>query len=141
MRRTFLLVSALASLALQGPARASDLAAGSYSIGAPQGLLSVKKGQRASVKLSVVTKPGAHVSPDAPVSVALSGGPGLEFPKARLSRADTKPTAGGGVDIELPFVGKVAGNEELKAGLVFFVCLKDLCERQQKSLAFQVKVE
>jgi hypothetical protein len=141
MLRTFLLISALAALALQGPAAASDLAAGSYTIGAPQGIISVKKGQKASVKVSVVTKPGAHVSPDAPVSVALSGGPGLEIPKAKLSRTDSRPSPGGGLDIELPFIGKSAGNDELKAGLVFFVCLKELCERQQKSLAFQVKVE
>jgi hypothetical protein len=136
------LAAALALLPAAARAGADDAeVAASYVLSSTQGTIKLKKGDRGAAKVSVAPKPGAHVSPDAPISVTLAGGPALDLPKMKLTRADSRPFADQGVELELPFSAKAAGSDELKASFTFYICLRDVCARQQKTLSFPVTIE
>ena len=112
-----------------------------YTLDQTQGTIKVKVGATGTAHLTVTPKAGAHVSPEAPITVLLSGGPALDLPKAKLVRGDSKPNAAQGIDLDLPFTAKAAGKDELKANFTFYICHADLCERQQKTLSFLVSIE
>jgi hypothetical protein len=116
-------------------------AAKAYKIETSQAPLKVKKGETGQARVTVVPRTDAHVSPDAPVSVTVSAGPALELPKQKLGRPDAKATEAKGVEFEVPFVGKQAGNDQLKAQVTFFICTEKLCERQKREVALAVVVE
>ncbi len=102
-------------------------AAKAYKIETSQAPLKVKKGEKGQAKVTVVPRSDAHVSPEAPLSVTIS--------------ADAKATEAKGVEFDLPFVGKQAGKDELKAQVTFFICTEKLCERQKREVALAVVVE
>jgi hypothetical protein len=113
-----------------------------YTFESTQGTIKLKKGETGSARLAITPKAGGHVSPDAPISVLLTGGPALDLPKAKLTRTDGKPTAAGeGIELSLPFTAKTSGTDELKATFTFYICHADLCERQQKVVSFPVSIE
>jgi hypothetical protein len=112
-----------------------------YDLGATQGKIKVVKGQGALAHISVQPKPGAHVSPDAPLTVQLAGGANLILPKVKIGREGAVANAAQGVEIDLPFSGKEKGADELKATLTFYICHAELCERQQKLFTFPVSIE
>jgi len=116
-------------------------AAKAYKIETSQAPLKVKKGEKGQAKVTVVPRSDAHVSPEAPLSVTISAGPALELPKQKLGRTDAKATEAKGVEFDLPFVGKQAGKDELKAQVTFFICTEKLCERQKREVALAVVVE
>jgi hypothetical protein len=116
-------------------------AAKAYKIETSQAPLKVKKGEKGQAKVTVVPRSDAHVSPEAPLSVIVSAGPALELPKQKLGRPDAKATEAKGVEFDVPFVGKQAGTDELKAQVTFFICTEKLCERQKREVALAVVVE
>jgi hypothetical protein len=116
-------------------------AAKAYKIETSQAPLKVKKGEKGQAKVTVVPRSDAHVSPEAPLSVIVSAGPALELPKQKLGRPDAKATEAKGVEFDVPFVGKQAGKDELKAQVTFFICTEKLCERQKREVALAVVVE
>ena len=116
-------------------------AAKAYKIETSQAPLKVKKGEKGQAKVTVVPRSDAHVSPEAPLSVTVSAGPALELPKQKLGRPDAKATEAKGVEFDVPFVGKQAGKDELKAQVTFFICTEKLCERQKREVALAVVVE
>ena len=117
----------------------ADEAAKAYRIESTQGPLKVKKGAAAKAHVEIVPRQGAHVSPDAPLSVALSSGGGLKLEKAKLLRADTHETKAQGVEFDVPFVA--SGSDELKASVNFFICTEKLCERQKRDVTLAVVAE
>ena len=137
------LVAVFSALALPAFAQ-SDAhadAAKAYTIQTSQAPLKVKKGEKGEAKVTVVPRSDAHVSPDAPVSVAVSSGPALDLPKQKLGRPDAKPTDAKGVEFDVPFVGKQPGRDELRAQVTFFICTEKLCERQKRDVTLAVVVE
>lgn len=104
-------------------------------------LVKVKKGEAGKARVEVVPRPEAHVSPDAPISLTVSSGPGLKLAKQKLGRPEAKETKAKGVEFEVPFTAESAGREEVKGKLVFFICTEKLCERQTKELALAVEVQ
>jgi uncharacterized lipoprotein YbaY len=133
------------ALALTLPALAEadvhEDAAKAYRIETSEAPLKVKRGEKGQAKVTVVPRSDAHVSPDAPVTVTVSGGPALDLPKQKLGRADAKATEAKGVEFEVPFVGKQAGKDELRAQVTFFICTEKVCERQKREVALAVVVE
>ncbi len=109
-----------------------------YRIEAPKAV-KVKKGVAGQARIEVVPRSDAHVSPDAPISLSLSAGPGLKLDKQKLGRAEAKETKEKGVAFDVPFTA--AGKEELKGSLVFFICTEKLCERQKREVAVLVEAE
>ena len=135
---------ALVALASAGAFAEGDAhldAAKAYQIETSQAPLKVKKGEKGQARVAVVPRSAAHVSPDAPLSMTVSAGPALELPKQKLGRTDAKPTEAKGVEFDVPFVGKQAGKDELKAQVTFFICTEKLCERQKREVALAVVVE
>lgn len=139
MRSLFL--APVLALALALPAAAGSPADTAYTLDFPTAPLKVKKGAAGTARVAVVPKPDAHVDPNAPISLTVTAGPGLELPKAKLGRPEAKATDGGGVAFEIPFAGKAAASETIKASLTFFICTAKLCERQKKELSLAVVVE
>ena len=91
--------------------------------------------------VEVVPRPDAHVSPDAPISLALTSCPSLKLAKEKLGRPDAKETQAKGVAFDVPFTASAAGKDELKGTLVFFICTEKLCERQKREIAMNVEVQ
>jgi hypothetical protein len=128
------------ALAVAGLLAASPDVPGTYRIEATKAL-KVKKGETARAKVEVVPRSDAHVSPDAPISLALSSGPGLKLAKEKLGRADAKETKEKGVEFEVPFTAAAAGKDEVKGTLSFFICTDKLCEKQKREIAMAVEVQ
>jgi hypothetical protein len=103
--------------------------------------LKVKKGETGHAKVEVVPRPDAHVSPDAPISLAVTSGPALKLAKDKLGRAEATQTQAKGVAFDVPFTAQSAGKDELKATLSFFICTEKLCERQKREIAMNVEVQ
>jgi hypothetical protein len=126
-----------------GAAAGDQSAAGhsaTYQVEAARSLR-VKKGEKASARLAVVPRADSHVSPDAPVSVAVKGSRTLELPLAKLGRAEAKATAQKGVEFEVPFVAREAGPGALDADLVFFICTEKLCERHKEHVQLAIQAD
>lgn len=138
---TGLALAALASVPAFAEGDAHADAAKAYQIETSQAPLKVKKGEKGQARVAVVPRSDAHVSPDAPLSMTVSAGPALDLPKQKLGRTDAKPTEAKGVEFDVPFVGKQAGKDELKAQMTFFICTEKLCERQKREIALAVVVE
>lgn len=137
--RAFTIAWALASV----PAFAgspADEAVGTYKIEVSPSL-KLKRGETGEARVTVVPRSDAHVSPDAPISMTLKGGPAVELPKQKLGRADAKETPQKGVEFVVPVVGKAGGKDEVKGQLSFFICTDKLCERQKRDVAVPVTVE
>ena len=138
---TSLVAACLVALPALAQTDAHVDAAKAYKIETSQAPLKVKRGETGQARVTVVPRSDAHVSPDAPLSVTVSAGPALELPKQKLGRPDAKPTEAKGVEFDVPFVGKQAGKDELKAQVTFFICTEKLCERQKRDVTVPVTVE
>ena len=114
---------------------------GTYRIETTKAPLKVKKGATVSAHVEVVPRSDAHVSPEAPISLTVTSGPGLKIAKARLGRPEAKETKQKGVEFDVPFTAEASGKDVLRASLSFFICTEKLCERQKRELALQVEVE
>jgi hypothetical protein len=119
---------------------ASPDVSGTYRIETSQ-TLKVKKGETAHAKVEVVPRSDAHVSPEAPISLALTSGTSVKLLKEKMGRADAKETAGKGVEFDVPFTAAAAGKDELKGTLSFFICTEKLCEKQKREIALAVEVQ
>ena len=141
--RTVLTALGMIAFVLAAPALAqADAhadAAKAYRIETSQAPLKVKRGEQGQAKVTVVPRSDAHVSPDAPVTVTISGGPALELPKQKLGRAEAHPTAAKGVEFDIPFTA--AANDKVEGTLSFFICTESLCEKQKREIALAVEVE
>src|SRR5882762_3237429 len=108
------------ALALAGLLAASPDVSGTYRIEAPK-VLKLRKGEVGHAKVEVVPRSDAHVSPDAPISLSLTAGPGVKLAKEKLARG--------------------AGKDEVKGTLNFFICTEKLCEKQKREIAMAVEVQ
>ena len=104
----------------------------------------VKSGAVAKARLEVVPVQGAHVSPDAPISLTVQSGAFSKVEKEKFGRADARPTDKQGVAFEVPFTAAKAGpgqKDELHARLNFFICTETLCEKQSRDVTLALEVE
>jgi hypothetical protein len=127
-------------LALAGLLAASPDVSGTYRIEAPK-VLKLKKGETATAKVEVVPRSDAHVSPDAPISLALTAGTSVKLAKEKLGRNDAKETQAKGVLFDVPFTAAASGKDEVKGTLSFFICTEKLCEKQKREIAMAVEVQ
>ena len=127
-------------LALAGLLLAAPDVSGTYRIETTK-VVKLKKGETGHAKVEVVPRPDAHVSPDAPISLAVTAGPSLKLTKEKLGRPDAKETQAKGVSFDIPLTATAAGKDEVKGSLVFFICTEKLCERQTREIAMAVEVQ
>jgi Disulphide bond corrector protein DsbC len=105
----------------------------------------VKAGEQGVFVLSIKSKPGAHVSDEAPLKLELKGGAQLAPAQEKLALKDSVAKKAAGqqfVDprFEVPFKATAAGKGTLEAKLTFFICSEQLCARQQKTFSLPVEV-
>ncbi|HYO73304.1 MAG TPA: hypothetical protein VEU33_45290 [Archangium sp.] len=105
----------------------------------------VKAGEQGVFVLSIKSKPGAHVSDEAPLKLELKGGAQLTPAQEKLALKDSVAKKAQGqqfVDprFEVPFKATAAGKGTLEAKLTFFICSEQLCARQQKTFSLPVEV-
>lgn len=135
-------VAMLAAL-LAGPAFAEDVA-NLYEISTDGTTAKVKEGEKAKIVIAIVTKPGAHVSDEAPLKIELSSKSG-KLDKEKLSLADSiNKKAKGDKDYPTPkfevgYAPAGKGSGAVDAKLTFFICTDKLCARQAKSLSLAVE--
>lgn len=104
----------------------------------------VTLGQAGKLVLAIKTKPGAHISDEAPLKIELTGS-NVKPEKTKLSRADSVAQKADGQKFadprfEVPFTAEAAGKGQLDAKITFFVCTEQLCARQQKTISLAVEV-
>src|SRR5438046_4361816 len=128
------------AFALAGLLAAAPDVSGTYRIETSKAL-KVKKGETGHAKVSVVPRSDAHVSPEAPISLALTSGSGLKLAKEKLGRGDAKETPAKGVEFDVPFTAAAAGKDEVKGTLSFFICTEKLCEKQKREIAMAIEVQ
>ena len=127
-------------LVLAGLLLASPDVSNTYRIEATK-VVKLKKGETGHAKVEVVPRSDAHVSPDAPISLAVTSGPAVKLAKEKLGRPDAKETQAIGVAFDIPLTAAAAGKDEVKGSLVFFICTEKLCERQKREIAMAVEVQ
>lgn len=104
----------------------------------------VKAGEQGMFVLSIKSKPGAHVSDEAPLKLELKSTQ-LAPAQEKLALKDSVARKAEGqqfVDprFEVPFKATAAGKGTLEAKLTFFICSEQLCARQQKTFSLPVEV-
>ena len=135
----------LAALAWAAPALAEDVDPTSLYEVTTEGTSSqVKAGEKGVFVLAIKTKPGAHVSEEAPLKLLLQSAK-LTPAQSRLSQHDSvarKQPGQAHVDprFEVPFTAASAGSATLDAKLTFFLCMEDRCERKERALSLPVEV-
>src|SRR5256885_10758082 len=139
MKRLFVLV-ALSLVALPAAAGESgEEGAKAYKIETTS-TLKLKKGEKGDAHVTIVPRSDAHVSPDAPLSMALSAGPKVLLAKTKLGRGDGTATPQKGLDFTIPVTATAAGRDEVKGQLSFFICTEKLCERQKREVTVPATV-
>lgn len=135
----------LAALAWAAPALAEDVDPTSlYEVTTEGTSTQVKAGEKGLFVLSIKTKPGAHVSEEAPLKLELKGTQ-VTPQKQKLGREDSVGKKAAGQEypeprFEVPFTAAAAGKGTVDAKLTFFICTEKICARQQKTLSLPVEV-
>ena len=118
--------------------------AGLYDVTSEGSTQKVKAGEKGKLVIAFKTKPGSHISAEAPLKIELAAKDAkLEKEKLTLADSVSKKEAGKEyVDpkFEVPFVVATAGKASLEAKMTFFICTDTLCSRQVKNLSLPVEV-
>jgi hypothetical protein len=104
----------------------------------------VKSGEKGLFVLSIKSKPGAHVSDEAPLKLQVKGAQ-LVPTKEQLAFADSVSKKKEGEPyadprFEVPFTLE-GGKGTLEAKLTFFICTEKICARQQKTFSIPVEAQ
>ncbi|QSQ27298.1 hypothetical protein JY651_21350 [Pyxidicoccus parkwayensis] len=142
----FTSVAAVMSLlAGAAPALAEDVDPTSlYDVSTEGTSTQVKAGEKGVFVLSIKTKPGAHVSEEAPLKLEVKGSQ-VTPAKEKLTREDSVAKKAAGQEFvdprfEVPFTATAAGKGSVDAKLLFFICTEKICARQQKTVSLPVEV-
>lgn len=133
----FAIVSALFLGMGLGEARAQEVA-GLYEV-ALEATPKVSKGAQGKVVARITPKAGAHVSEEAPASLALSTSAGLSVAKAKSGKADLK-FSGPAASFEVPFTASASGAASIDATLRFYICTDTACTQQERKASLAVTV-
>ena len=133
----------LSLLAVACFAQAPDVA-GLYDVTTEGSSSQVKLGEKGKLVIEFKTKPGSHISDEAPLKIELSGKQ-AKPEKTRLTAADSVAKKVEGKEFvdpkfEVPFTVAAAGKASVEAKLTFFICTDKVCARQQKTLTVPVDV-
>ncbi len=145
IRRFTPMAALLAALAWTAPALAQDVDPASlYEVSTEGTSTQVKAGEKGLLVLSIKTKPGAHVSEEAPLKLEVKGTQ-VTPEKQKLGREDSVGKKAAGQEyadprFEVPFTTATAGKGSVDAKLTFFICTEKICARQQKTLSLPVEV-
>lgn len=116
-----------------------------YSVSAQANPSSVSAGGKGTLVISFKTDPDAHISDEAPLKIQLAG-KNVAVEKQTLHYQDSvaKKTAEKAYPdprFEVPFTAQAKGDGAVDAKMTFFVCSKEICSRQQKTVSIPVTVK
>jgi hypothetical protein len=141
MIRTAALLLSVISFA----ARAEEDVGSLYDVTTEGTSASFKAGQKGKVVIEIKTKPGSHISDEAPLKIELKG-TGVTPEKSTLTLKDSVGQKKGEAKyadpkFDVPIAGTAQGKGQVEAKMTFFVCTEKLCARQSKNLVLPVEVQ
>ncbi|MFP2931976.1 hypothetical protein ACLESO_43785 [Pyxidicoccus sp. 3LG] len=146
IRRFTPVAAVLAALAWAAPAVADEVDPTTlYEVSTEGTSTQVKAGEKGVFVLSIKTKPGAHVSEEAPLKLEVKGTQ-VSPAKEKLGREDSVAKKAAGQEFvdprfEVPLTAAAAaGKGTVDAKLLFFICTEKICARQQKTVSLPVEV-
>jgi hypothetical protein len=133
--RAPLLALALSSLTLVAtPVLAEDL----YEVKAPGAKATV--GAKATATVVLTSKNGWHVNDQAPVTLKLSPGTGLEVEKTRLVRKDLVESTQDKARFDVGFTATEPGKKTIDAEASFVICQETACKPVREKVVVAVDV-
>lgn len=105
----------------------------------------VRSGEAGKLVIAIQTRPGAHISEEAPLKIELSCS-NVTPAKSTLARTDSVAVKQAGQEFvdprfEVPFTPGEAGKGQLDARMTFFVCTEKICARQQRKVSVPVEID
>jgi hypothetical protein len=97
-------------------------------------------GGTGTASLTVVARNGWHVNEQAPISVSLKGDPGIELPKAKMSRGDLAESTKEKARFDIPFSATTEGKKNITAEAKFVMCMAEACKPVKETVALEVDV-
>jgi hypothetical protein len=135
---------AVLALAFAFAARAVDPsaeAARSYTLEASATPSAPRAGAAGTLVIAIRPAAKAHVHPQAPLKVTLSGTPGLQLAKTQLGRKDVADPKAEAPRFEVPFTATAAGKQEARAKVDFFICSDQWCVKQVRDVVVALDVK
>lgn len=126
------------ALLFAGAAFAADDSAKSYSIDTSGTTREIKAGANGVFKLKIACAKGYHISPEAPLKIAMSSDQ-LKLAKDKLTFADAEDKKQEAPVFSVGFSGSSKG--VINADAVFFVCSEQACERKTEKITVAVDVK
>jgi hypothetical protein len=137
MLRTIRTISALfaAVALLQGAARAEDKL---YEVKNTPAKVAV--GAKSTTSVTIATKNGWHVNPEAPITLALTPPAGVSIAKTKLARADLAASTQVSARFDVPFEASEAGSKVIGAEARFVICQETACKPVKETLSLNIEV-
>jgi len=98
-------------------------------------------GVASNVSVTVVGKNGWHVNDEAPITAAVKADPGVELPKAKLTRADLAESTKQSARFDIPFSVAEPGKKTITAQTRFVMCQEQACKPASETVAFEIDVQ
>jgi hypothetical protein len=132
------LLLAAATLSVQGFGAAAAAEPPPYEI--QKGPIRAAVGVPGKATVTVQAKNGWHVNDQAPITLTAKADPGVDLPKAKLTRADLTQSTKDAARFEIPFTATSAGNKTITAETRFVVCQEEACKPMKDTVALEVNV-
>jgi len=129
-------VAAFSALFSVSPAaRAED---GFYDIAKTEPKVTV--GAKGAASVTIATKNGWHVNPEAPITLALTPPAGVVIAKTKLARADLAASTQVSARFDVPFEASEPGSKVIAAEARFVICQETACKPVKETLSLNIEV-
>ena len=99
----------------------------------------VAAGEKGSAEIVIKVKPEGHISDEAPLKAKVAG-KNVQVAKEKLAKSDAV-YKDGGASLALPFTATEKGDGTIDADLSFYMCSKEICEKQERKVSIAVTVQ
>lgn len=138
MKSTLSVMVAMAVLLGVSCARAGGKTDNLFTVEA-KGPEKVASGQKGSAEIQIKVKPDGHISNEAPFKAKVAG-KNVQVTKDKLAKSDAV-YKDGGASVSLPFTATEKGTGSIEADLSFYMCSKEICEKQERKVSIPVTVQ
>ena len=97
-----------------------------------------KAGEKGTAQLRIQVKPEGHISDEAPLKATLKG-KNVALDKEKLGKSDAV-YKDGSASMTIGFTAQAPGAGTIDADLTFYICSKEICERQERRVTIPVTV-
>jgi hypothetical protein len=100
----------------------------------------VAVGGKGAASITIATKNGWHVNPEAPITLALTPPAGVSIVKTKLARADLAASTQVSARFDVPFEASEAGSKVIGAEARFVICQETACKPVKETLSLNIEV-